>query len=104
MFTICDARVHADGAILTPQNHPTKPPNKTTPQNRCVISWEPRIAARFRGDPGSLRDFAGTSDRCVISRGPRVLGGQSGAMASSSARPDAHPHRRTRQTTSLAGG
>jgi hypothetical protein len=57
----------------TPQNHnSTKPPHKTTPQNRCAISRGPRIAARFRGDPGSPRDFAGTPDRRAISRGPRI--------------------------------
>jgi hypothetical protein len=104
MFTICDAPTRDGGAIFTPQNQPTKPPNKTTPQNRCAISRGSKIAARFREDPGSLSDFAGIPDRFMISQGPQVLGGQSGAMASSSAWPDGHPHRHVRQTTSLAGG
>jgi anaerobic glycerol-3-phosphate dehydrogenase len=106
MFTVCDTRMHAGGAIPTPQNHPTKSPPV----------------------------FAGTPDRCAISQGPRVLVVHSAAhaypvssgtrssvmildlmpnsnnkskiikpLASSSALPDAHPDRRIRQTTSLAG-
>jgi hypothetical protein len=101
MFTICDARMHADGVIRTPQNHATKPPNK--------------IAARFRGDPGSLRDFVRTPDRRGISWGPRIAARlRRDPGSSSSAKgvlwplrppwPDGHPHRHVRQPTSLAGG
>ena len=43
-----------------------------------------------------------TVDRCAISRGRRLLVIDSGAIAFSAARPDARPHRRTGQTTSLA--
>ena len=43
-----------------------------------------------------------TADRCVISRGRRLLVIHSGAIDFSAAWPDVRPHRRIGQTTSLA--
>jgi hypothetical protein len=64
MFAICDARMHADGVILTPQT--------TNPQNHQPTKPRQKIAVGFRGDAGSLRDFARIPDLQAISRGPRI--------------------------------
>jgi hypothetical protein len=45
----------------TPRNPPHEiHPTKSTPRNHCAISQGSRISARFRRDPGSRRDFAGS--------------------------------------------
>jgi hypothetical protein len=58
-----------------PTSHPTKstprnPPHEIHPTKSTPRNPPHEITARFRRDPGSLRDFAGTPGRGAISQAP----------------------------------
>jgi hypothetical protein len=54
----------------TPQASPQNPPHEIHPTKSTPRNPPHEITARFRRDPGSLRDFAGTPGRGAISQAP----------------------------------